>query len=194
MIVVARLRISSLSHHDHGRASRRAAGPLVPGRLRRRALVGQKPWPGLRDRARIKRARSGGGRRARRCARPGRRAAPPPRRAARAAGRRRATPPRHAATESAAPPDIPRTRPGFPQPGPLERYAAGRSFLTALASGRAPRAAWSALPGPFWPDEIARAAATAAAAGRGALIVVPDARDLGLVDAALAGVLGPGPR
>src|SRR5262249_60473003 len=28
--------------------------------------------------------------------------------------------------------------------------------------------------------------------GRGALIVVPDARDLGLVDAALARVLGPG--
>jgi primosomal protein N' (replication factor Y) (superfamily II helicase) len=105
---------------------------------------------------------------------------------------RLAIPPRHAATESAAPPDIPRTRPGFPQPGPLERYAAGRSFLTALASGRAPRAAWSALPGPFWPDEIARAAATAAAAGRGALIVVPDARDLAVVDAALDGVLGPG--
>src|SRR5262249_57044826 len=41
-------------------------------------------------------------------------------------------------------------------------------------------------------DEIARAAATAAAAGRGALVVVPDARDLALVDAALAGVLGPG--
>ena len=65
-------------------------------------------------------------------------------------------------------------------------------FLGALASGRAPRAVWSALPGPHWPEEIARAAGTAAATGRGALIVLPDARDLDLVDAALAGLLGPG--
>src|SRR5260370_1114295 len=105
-----------------------------------------------------------------------------------------AVPEARGAGESAVPEDRPRPRPGFPEPGPWARYPAGRSFLTALASGRAPRAAWSALPGPHWPDEIARAAATAAAAGRGALIVVPDARDLGLVDAALAGVLGPGPR
>jgi primosomal protein N' (replication factor Y) len=51
---------------------------------------------------------------------------------------------------------------------------------------------WTALPGPSWPDEIARAAAAAASAGRGTVIVVPDARDLDLVDAALAHVLGPG--
>src|SRR5208282_1993559 len=79
-----------------------------------------------------------------------------------------------------------------PLPGPWARYPAGRSFLAALAGGRAPRAAWSTLPGPHWPEEIAVAAATASAAGKGALIVVPDARDLGLVDAALADVLGAG--
>jgi primosomal protein N' (replication factor Y) (superfamily II helicase) len=105
---------------------------------------------------------------------------------------RLAIPPRHAAVESARPEDPERARPALPEPGPWARYPAGRSFLAALAGGRAPRAAWSALPGPLWPDEIARAAATAAAAGRGALIVVPDARDLDLVDAALAAVLGPG--
>ncbi len=105
---------------------------------------------------------------------------------------RLAIPPRHAAAESAPAEDPPGARPGVPEPGPWARYPAGRSFLAALAGGRAPRAAWSALPGPCWPDEIARAAATAAADGSGALIVVPDARDLGLVDAALAGVLGPG--
>jgi len=119
---------------------------------------------------------------------------------------RLAIPPRHAAAESgspglAAPEDaIPGRRPApdgppgppLPEPGPWARYPAGRSFLAALAGGRAPRAAWTALPGPHWPDEIARAAATARAAGSGALIVVPDARDLGLVDAALAGLLGPG--
>jgi primosomal protein N' (replication factor Y) (superfamily II helicase) len=105
---------------------------------------------------------------------------------------RLAIPPRHAAVESAPAEDLPRPRPALPEPGPWLRYPAGRSFLAALASGRAPRAAWSALPGPCWPDEIALAAASAAAGGRGALIVVPDARDLDVVDAALAGVLGPG--
>src|SRR5207249_10671850 len=50
----------------------------------------------------------------------------------------------------------------------------------------------TALPGQDWPEEIARAAGTAAATGSGALIVVPDARDLSLVDTGLARVLGPG--
>jgi len=36
-----------------------------------------------------------------------------------------------------------------------------------------------------WPEEIARAAATCASAGRGTVIVVPDARDLARVDEAL---------
>jgi primosomal protein N' (replication factor Y) len=115
---------------------------------------------------------------------------------------RLAIPPRHAAAEAAPPgrgspgrpgagpaPVPPPARPGA---GPWGRYPAGPAFLAALADGRAPRAVWTALPGQEWPEEIARAAATAAAAGRGALIVVPDARDLGLVDAALARVLGPG--
>jgi primosomal protein N' (replication factor Y) (superfamily II helicase) len=108
---------------------------------------------------------------------------------------RLAIPPRHAAAESAAPGrgPAPPSPPGpLPEPGPWARYPAGRSFLTALAGGRAPRAAWTALPGPHWPGEIARAAAAARAGGNGALIVVPDTRDLGLVDGALAGLLGPG--
>jgi primosomal protein N' (replication factor Y) len=83
-----------------------------------------------------------------------------------------------------------------PDPGSWSRYPAGPAFLAGLAEGRPVRAAWSALPGPEWPAEIAVAAATtatpatippttAAAAGRGVLIVVPDARDLDRVDAAL---------
>ena len=79
-----------------------------------------------------------------------------------------------------------------PGPGPWGRYASGPAFLAALADGRAPRAVWSALPGTHWPEEIARAAAAAAAGGRGTLIVVPDGRDLGQVDTALGEVLGPG--
>ena len=79
-----------------------------------------------------------------------------------------------------------------PEPGPWARYTAGRAFLAALADGRAPRAVWSALPGPHWPEEIARAAAAAAAGGRGTLIVVPEGRDLDQVDAALGAIFGPG--
>ncbi len=105
---------------------------------------------------------------------------------------RLAIPPRHAGAESAAPGFAAPGPPRRPEPGPWARYPAGRSFLTALAEGRAPRAAWSALPGPHWPDEIALAAATARAAGSGALIVVPDVKDLGRLDRALSDVLGPG--
>jgi len=78
--------------------------------------------------------------------------------------------------------------PPRPDPGPWARYPAGPAFLDAVAGGRPARAAWTALPGPTWPEEIARAAVTAASAGRGAVIVVPDARDLARVDRALAGL------
>ena len=87
---------------------------------------------------------------------------------------------REAAAASPAEPAPPR-----PEPGSWSRYPAGQAFLAALAEGRSPRAAWSALPGAEWPSEIAIAAATAAAAGCGVVIVVPDARDLVRVDAAL---------
>jgi primosomal protein N' (replication factor Y) len=109
---------------------------------------------------------------------------------------RLAIPPRHASAEAAGAPsaDDAGGRPPSPRPppGPWARYPAGQAFLAALAEGRAPRAVWSALPGPLWPEEIAIAAAAAGSAGRGTLIVVPDARDLSLVDGALARVLGPG--
>jgi len=79
-------------------------------------------------------------------------------------------------------------QPERPEPGSWIRYPAGQAFLAALAEGRPVRAAWSALPGPEWPAEIAIAAATTAAAGRGTVIVVPDARDLARVDEALQDV------
>ncbi len=88
--------------------------------------------------------------------------------------------------------DLPTNSIPCPAPGPWTRYPAGEAFLAALVDGRAARAAWSALPGPHWAEEIARAAATAASAGRGALIVVPDSRDLDQVDEALGALLGAG--
>jgi primosomal protein N' (replication factor Y) (superfamily II helicase) len=126
---------------------------------------------------------------------------------------RLAIPPRHATAEREAPsvpvpsrPDSPATcAPGsaatprpdaapLPRPdaGSWARYPAGPAFLAALAEGRPVRAAWSALPGPEWSAEIALAAAATAASGRGVVIVVPDARDLARVDAALTAVNRPG--
>jgi primosomal protein N' (replication factor Y) (superfamily II helicase) len=106
---------------------------------------------------------------------------------------RLAIPPRHAGTEARPSPPGPGPAAAAvrPVPGSWARYPAGEPFLTALADGRAPRAAWSALPGPQWPDEIAVAAAAVASAGRGVVIVVPDGKDLDRVDAALTGLLGP---
>ncbi|WP_419993397.1 primosomal protein N' [Streptomyces boninensis] len=104
-----------------------------------------------------------------------------------------AVPPRRAKVEgeeSAAPPALP-AAPGDPA-GPWGRYGDGASFLQALARGDAPRAVWDALPGPYWPDEIARAVAATLASGRGALVVVPDGRAAARVDDALRALVGEG--
>lgn len=71
-------------------------------------------------------------------------------------------------------------------------YPAGASFLSALADGRAPRAVWTALPGPDWTAAIAGAVAATLRGGRGALVVVADGRDVAGVDAALEAELGAG--
>jgi len=97
---------------------------------------------------------------------------------------RLAIPPRHATAEREPGPEAAKP-PETPRPGSWARYPAGPAFLHALAEGRPVRAAWSALPGPDWPGEIAVAAAAAASAGRGTVIVVPDARDLARVAEAL---------
>ena len=108
---------------------------------------------------------------------------------------RLAIPPRHATAERETPREpAERAQAAIPEPGPWTCYPAGAAFLTGLAEGRPVRAAWSARPGsgpagPGWPAEIAVAAATTAAAGRGVVIVLPDARDLERVDAALTATL-----
>ncbi|WP_171172187.1 primosomal protein N' [Streptomyces sp. I05A-00742] len=102
-----------------------------------------------------------------------------------------AVPPRHARIESEpSGPLLP--PPGAPAPGSWARYPTGPGYLEALARGESPRAVWTALPGPHWAEELARAAAAALASRRGALIVVPDGRAAARVDAALTGLLGDG--
>nr|WP_202540390.1 primosomal protein N' [Streptomyces sp. SID4937] len=102
-----------------------------------------------------------------------------------------AVPPRNGRAESKPSPE-PLPPPPPPEPGTWERYGQGPAFLRALAEGGAPRAVWTALPGPHWPAEIARAVAATLSSGRGALVVVPDGRVAARIDAALTEVLGAG--
>jgi primosomal protein N' (replication factor Y) len=111
---------------------------------------------------------------------------------------RLAVPKRHAAAERAldkggapTPAIVPP-----PEPGPWAAYPAGEALLRRITAGEGPEAAWLALPGRVpdldWPRALAVAAATAVAAGRGALVVVPDHRDLERVDRELTDLLGAG--
>ncbi|MCL2849950.1 MAG: primosomal protein N' [Micrococcales bacterium] len=95
------------------------------------------------------------------------------------------------------PTDQPRLPPA-PATNAWSAYRGGEAFCRHLREGRSPRAVWSALPGspppkgdpvpahPDWPVAVAQAVASCALAGRGALVVVPDARDVTRVCDALA--------
>ncbi|GAA4976938.1 primosomal protein N' [Yinghuangia aomiensis] len=102
-----------------------------------------------------------------------------------------ALPPRHtrAEAEPAADPlpDLP-----VPAPATWVRYTGGEALLAALADGGVPRTVWTALPGPDWPDEVARAMAATLSGGRGALVVLPDGKLVARVDEALERLLGRG--
>lgn len=94
--------------------------------------------------------------------------------------------------EPADAPGAPVAAPTPVDPRGWRDYPAGPALLRALTAGRAPRAVWSALPGEDWADRYADAVAATVAGGRGAVVVVADARDLDRLDAALTAVLGPG--
>lgn len=102
---------------------------------------------------------------------------------------RLAVPPRHAAVEGQ--PATPAADAPLPPTEGLERYAEGPSMRAALATGESPRAVVATLPGD-WPGELATIATSTLASGRGAVVVVPDHRDVVRVDAALTRALGPG--
>src|SRR5690606_25584176 len=72
----------------------------------------------------------------------------------------------------------PSSVPGTVDRSAWQRYRHGESFLTALAAHRGPRAAWQALPGEDWARRLAELAAVVVAGGRGAVLMVPDQRDL----------------
>lgn len=115
---------------------------------------------------------------------------------------RMAIPPRHARSEAAVLEPMAPTGDGMPPhqgeaqtAEPVDssgwrRYVHGEAYLTALADGRGARAVWQALPGDDWPARLAEAAATCVRAGRSAVIVVPDRRDMDRVVAAATELVG----
>jgi primosomal protein N' (replication factor Y) (superfamily II helicase) len=115
---------------------------------------------------------------------------------------RLAIPPRHARVEAesrgfAAPPHtrvpgVPARYPAQPAGGDWSRYQDGDRFIAAVRSGRSPRAVWAATPGGCWPAEIASLVEASIFAGRGALVVLPDARDAHRVGDSLRARLGDG--
>lgn len=115
---------------------------------------------------------------------------------------RAAVPPRHAATEKALdaagdPPDAP-APPAPDGAGTWSAYPGGAALLGRLAdpalrftpAAPGPRAVWTASPGEDPAVAVAELVVAAAHAGRGAVVVVPDARDVARIDRALAQRLG----
>lgn len=109
---------------------------------------------------------------------------------------RLAVPPRHARAEAARPaPSAP--SPPLPAVDPStwewtwRPHVPAPAFLSHLAAGHSPRAVWSAAPGADWPAQLAAAVAACLSSGRGALICVPDGRDVTRVETAIEALLGP---
>lgn len=102
---------------------------------------------------------------------------------------RLAVPPRHANVEKQ-----PSTEPAPTAVGPVDTaawvaYRGGEQYVAALADGRAARAVWQALPGERWAVRLAELAAVTAHSGRGALVIVPDQRDVDAVYAVTVGLV-----
>ncbi|QNG38433.1 primosomal protein N' [Geodermatophilaceae bacterium NBWT11] len=98
---------------------------------------------------------------------------------------RLALPPRRGAPEKRPVADPP-PAPEPPDPAGFARYPTGEAFLEALALGRPVRAVWTALPGEDWPTRLVELCRATLSGGRGALVVVPDGKDLDRLAAAAA--------
>ncbi|UDY25315.1 primosomal protein N' [Nocardioides sp. Kera G14] len=106
---------------------------------------------------------------------------------------RLAIPPRHAATERLV--SRPTAPPVVDPQAALAAWAGHEpagAFLRHLATGGGPRAVWHAAPGTDWATLIAHAVAAALSAGRGAVVCVPEHKDIAGLSAALDAVLGEG--
>ena len=104
---------------------------------------------------------------------------------------RLALPPRRGAPEK-RPRQDPPPPPPAPDPAGFARYPTGPLLLSAVAEGHAARAVWTALPGEDWPTRLAELCQAALSGGRGALVVVPDGKDLDRLAAAAERLLPAG--
>lgn len=104
---------------------------------------------------------------------------------------RLAIPPRHARAEAQTRPDA---HPRLPEASAdqWDEYGDGREFVAALLGGDNPRACWNAVPGHDPARAVAQAALAALHSGRGAIVCVPDQRDVARWDAVFTEVLGAG--
>ena len=105
---------------------------------------------------------------------------------------RLAVPPRHARVErepAAAP--APGPLPSI-DPRPWARHTGAEPWLHELAAGSSPRTVATMLAGAGWSTALAQAALATLTSGRGALLCLPDVRDVARLDAALIALLGPG--
>jgi primosomal protein N' (replication factor Y) len=113
---------------------------------------------------------------------------------------RLAVPARHAITEKApsTPAETPTVR---AEPARWSAYTGGVALLEAFGRGEPARAVWTAAPGDDWAALLAEAVVATALPsgpksrgpeGRGALVCLPDRRDVDLLDAALTARIGKG--
>jgi primosomal protein N' (replication factor Y) (superfamily II helicase) len=110
---------------------------------------------------------------------------------------RAAVPSRHAASEAAVDAAGPSTPPLVAPPtdaGPWAPYTGGPALVSRLAAGAGtseqpgPRAVWTLAPGDDPGAAVAHLVRAAASAGRGVLVVAPDARDVARLSDALDGL------
>ena len=102
---------------------------------------------------------------------------------------RLAVPARHATAEKAEPrPAVDVT--AEPHPQLWDTYPGGPPYVEDLAGGESPRAVLTVAPGDDPAALLAEAVVATARSGRGALVCVPDQRDLARLDAALTARLG----
>src|SRR4051794_931983 len=102
---------------------------------------------------------------------------------------RLAVPARHATTEKLPTQPLPVSA-AVPDPSRWSAYTGGVGFLEALERGDAARAVWAAAPGDDRPTLLAEAVVAAHHGGRGALVCLPDRRDVDRLDAALTARMG----